>query len=478
MNLKQKTIRGLFWAGGAQGGKQFSQFIITAVLANLLDPADFGLLGMATFFTGLILVLNEMGLSHALIQKKGIRPDHYFSAFWLSLVVGIIFFLLMIPLSILIALFYETPSLRSVLLLLSTTFFLASFSRVHKTMLSRNMEFKKIAIIDSSAVLIGGIAGIISALNGFGVYSLIFQQLFLSITDVVLSWLFCGWRPRFRFSLPSLKEIWGFSFNLTAFNIVNYFARNLDYLLIGKFMGAQALGYYTMAYRLMTYPLQNISWTIMRVMFPAFSKIQEDLERVRFGYKKMIKAISLITFPMMMGFFIIAPKFIILVFGPQWKPAIPLVQIFCICGMIQSIGTTAGTLILSQGKAKLNFVLGTLFTITITFVILIGMNWGFIGVAIAYSIYSIVWIHGVNFLVTTNLIKLKYSDFYRQLLNSYFIAALMAIFFFLAKMIIPISQAAGIAALIGIGGVLYLGLLFLTKELFIRDRKIVIKVLE
>jgi len=478
LNLKQKTLKGLAWTGGAQGGKQISQFMIIAILANLLSPDDFGLLGMATFFTGLISIFNEMGFSNALIQKKNITDRHYSSVFWLSIIIGIFLFLLMIPLSFPIAGFYKEPRLRPILILLSLNFIIFSFGLVQKAILQKEMEFKKIAVIDLTAILSGGVVGVFLALSGHGVYSLVYQLIVFTSMDMVLLWFFSKWRPRLEFSLSAIKDIWGFSLNLTGFNIINYFARNLDYLLVGKFLGAQALGFYTLAYRLMTYPLQNISWTIMKVMFPALSKIQDDLERVRFAYKKMIKAISLATFPMMLGLFALAPEFIHLVFGPKWAPVVPLVRIFCICGLIQSIGTTVGTIVLSQGKAKLHFQLGVLFTIFITIAILLGLHWGIVGVALFYSVFSIIWIHGVNFGVSSWLIKLKYSQFYAQLVNSYLMSILMMLIIFLAKQSIPSYQPLGLVSLIGIGAMTYLGLLFLTGELGIRNKTLFLKVLD
>ena len=140
------------------------------------------------------------------------------------------------------------------------------------------------------------------------------QLLICTIVNAILLWFLSPWRPRFWFAFSDIKDIFKFSANLTAFNILNYFARNIDQLLIGKFLGAQALGYYSLAYKIMLYPLQNISQVIGKVMYPAFSKIHEDLEKVRLNYLKMVKVIALIVFPLMAWLFVMAPEVVMVFF--------------------------------------------------------------------------------------------------------------------------------------------------------------------
>ena len=299
MSLKEKIIKGLYWSGASQAGKQISQFIITIILARLLSPADFGLLAMATVFVNFAMIFSEMGISSALIQKQDTHNRHYYSVFWFNIFVGICLTLFFIAVSPLIARFYKKPELVPILAVISLNFFFSSFVIIQQTILTKEMDFRKLAIRDVVAVIIAGIVGVVLAYNGFGVWSLVFQSLVFTLADVVLLWTVSSWRPKFSFAMADIKDIFHFSANLTGFNIVNYFARNVDQLLIGKFLGAQALGFYSLAYKLMLYPLQNISWVIGKVMFPAFSKIQQDLEKVRNSYMKMTRVISFITFPLM-----------------------------------------------------------------------------------------------------------------------------------------------------------------------------------
>jgi len=477
MNLKQKTIHGVMWSGISQAGKQISQFVITAILARLLSPKDFGLLGMATVFTGFAAIFGELGISSALIQKQDIDEAHLSSAFWLNIMVGVSLTTIFILMAPLIARFYNKPELRMILMIMSVNFILSSFTIIQQTVLTKEMNFKALTIRDIVGIILSGVVGISFAYKGYGVWSLVYQLLSFTFINSILLWKLSKWRPKFIFSKQSIVDIFHFSVNLTGFNIVNYFARNTDQLLIGKFLGAQALGFYSLAYRLMLYPLQNISAVIGKVMFPAFSKVQNNLEKVRNAYKKMVKAISLVTFPMMASLFIIVPEFVNAVFGPKWEPIIILVRIFCICGAVQSVGTTVGNILLSQGRADLQFKMQIFSTPIVVASIIIGMKWGIVGVAIFYTFQSLIWVH-ISFYITNRIINLKYHEFYLKLINSYLIGFIILAILFFLKYLITLPVYYKIAALILIGTVVYSTLLFVAGEIYFKDRKLIIKVLQ
>lgn len=463
MSLKQKTIKGLTWSFASQFGKQASLFIITAILARLLSPDDFGLLGMATVFTGFVQMINEEGISGALIQNQKLGEKHYSSVFWLNIFVGALLMLLMTFLSPLIAAFYRKPELSPILMLISLNFITASFVVVQRALFTKELDFKKLAIAETIAVIASGIVAIVLAYKGYGVYSLVYQILILTLINMLALWMLSNWRPKFTFEIEAIKDIFHFSIHMTGFNILNYIARNIDYLLIGKFLGAEPLGYYTLAYKLMLYPLQSISWTIGRVMFPAFSKIQHDLAKVRENYLKMIKAISLITFPMMFGLFAVAPEFIRVVYGPKWEPVILLIQILCFCGLVQSIGTTVGTIYQSQGRADLQFKLSAIYAAMASSSIAVGLQWGLVGVALSYSIFSIIWTHFSMFIVA-KIIRIRYKLFYAQLLTAFVFSFVMLLGTFITKSFLYRSQSIDLFIYIFSGSALYAILIYKTKS--------------
>jgi O-antigen/teichoic acid export membrane protein len=200
--------------------------------------------------------------------------------------------------------------------------------------------------------------------------------------------------------------------HLTGFQVVNYFARNLDSLLIGKFLGAQALGYYSLAYKLMMFPLQNFTWVVTKVMFPAFSKIQDDLVRVRRNYLKMVKAVALFSFPFMAVLWGMTPEVIRIFYGPQWDAVIPLVRIFCFCGMVQSISSLGGVIYLSRNRTDVQFMMSLIGTSLLGIVLWGAIPYGIEHVAFCYTVFYLLWTH-VSVWAVCRLIGVELTKVYK-----------------------------------------------------------------
>ncbi len=258
--------------------------------------------------------------------------------------------------------------------------------------------------------------------------------------------------------------------NLTGFNFVNYFNRNFDNLLIGKFLGSVPLGYYNLAYRLLLFPLENISRVVGRAMFPSLSTIQEDKNKVAVAYIKSTRYIATLTFPLMVGLFIVAPQFISVIYGPQWENVVLLVRIFALLGIGQSIGTTVGWIYQACGRTDILFKWGILSVTVITGALIFGLRWGIEGVAIAYAIASYLLTYP-GFAIPFRLINLKFNCFIRNF-YSIFIAALgMGLIisgakFFLLNILLT-NDVITLCLTVFIGITSYTGLLFfLEKELY------------
>lgn len=426
MTLKKKTIKGVFWSFGSQFGRQTSQFIITAILARLLLPSDFGLVSMVTVFTGFVSIFGEMGITNALIQKQDTHDGHYYSAFWLNVFVGAGLTVAFWAIAPLIAYFYKRQELIPILKAVSINFIISSFAIIQQSILMKNMDFKKIMVRDLTAVILSGILGIFLALHGLGVWSLVTQLIVYTLLNTLLLWILSGWRPRLHFSRSDIKDIWSFSANMAGANFVNYIARNVDSLLIGRFLGAQALGYYSLAYKLMMIPVQNITWAIGKVLFPVFSKMQEDLNRLKSAYLKIVDLISFISFPAMVWLFIFAPEFVRLVYGSKWVDIVALIRILCFCGMLQSVYLTVTNITLSMGRADLHFYIGILNLIGVSLFVSIGLNWGIYGVAIMYLIEQVFCAFFFQY-VTNTLIKLKWKDLLQVIIRNLSVVIFTAI---------------------------------------------------
>ena len=279
MSLRQKTIEGVFWSGLARGGQHLSRLLATVLLVRLLMPEDFGLMAIAFIFMHFMMILGEMGLKPALIHGQDLNDLHYSSVFWLKVLVGTLLMLLTILAAPLIAGFYNRPDLEQILVVLSLNLVIVPLASVHQALLVKAMDFKTLAKPEIAATTLAGAAAIVAASMGLGIWSLVVQSLTFRGLTLCIVWALSDWRPRLVFSLQSLREVFPFGAYMTAHQLTDYGVRNVDQLLIGKLLGTVDLGFYTLAYKLMILPLQNISGVISGVAFPAFSRIHHDLER-------------------------------------------------------------------------------------------------------------------------------------------------------------------------------------------------------
>jgi O-antigen/teichoic acid export membrane protein len=420
-DLKQMTLRGIRWSALAQVLSQISNFSVSIVLARLLGPHAFGLIGMVTVFTGLAGVLNDTGIGSALVQRKTVAKEHVDTAFWTSILVGALLAVLVFSVSGLIAAYYHMPELQPVASALAIRFLLDSSAVVPQSLLYRAMRFKTLAVIQISGAVTGSLVGLILALRGYGVWSLVMQTLSVAAVTALVAFAVGRWRVGFSFSGRALKELFSFGGYLLGFNIFNYWARNLDQLIIGKTLGAGALGLYSRSYSLMMLPLTHISGVHGRVMFPAFAAIQDERARLQTAYLRAIATISLITFPLMVGAFAVADDFIPIVLGPKWDGAVPIFKIFCWVGLLQSVSTSVGWIYISQGKTRLYFTMGCIASFSYAITFLIGVHWGVIGVAWSYLIMNCVLWYPF-WLVPTRLIGLSFSKMIRALSPTFFSA--------------------------------------------------------
>lgn len=470
-DLKSKAIKGLSWSFIGQIIKQVFQFIINVVLAHLLLPADFGLVAMAGVFINFASIFADMGVSSALIQRKHVTEDHWSSAFWLNIIFGLLltgFFCLCSPL---IAHFYHREELSSIIFFLSFNFFLSSFTIVQQSLLTKNMEFYSLMVRDILAVFLSGVVAIYLAFTGWGVWSLVVQMLVSTLLNNLFLWGSSSWRPKFIFSVTSLKDFFFFSTNLTGFQVVNYFARNLDQMLIGKFLGSEILGYYSLAYKLMMLPLQNISWVLSKVMFPVLSKVHDDVERLQRAYIKMLRSISILTFPLMTLLYVLAPELIRVLYGEKWSAVSDLIRILSFCGMFQSLGTISGLIYQSVGKTNIQLRMGIINTLIIFVTLSVCINYGLYAVTIGYAVISILWVH-FSMGVVCRVISLRYQTMYRALLLSFAISAVIFIFTSLVKSVLMTSDWLKIGIISVNFFMMFIFLLFMKGEIKFEKGKV------
>lgn len=426
MSLKYEVLSGVLWSGGGKLANQALQFAVMIVMARLLTPRDFGLMAMILTFTGCVTLFTEMGLSSALIQRKDLEPRHCSSIFWVSLMLGSCIAVAAFLSAGWIAAFYNAPALAPLLKLISINFVIGGVSLVPYSILVRNMQFRKLSMINTAGVGVAGATAILLAYNGFGAWSLVWQAILASLLPAAALWIASGWTVKFLLEWRAVRELLGFGGNLAAFNFVNYWIRNLDNVLIGKYMGSAPLGLYSRAYGTMQLPLTTVSAPIGSVLFPALCAVQDNQRTTQAMYLRFTGTVALVTFPMMLGLVAIADSFVVGLFGPQWAPMIPVLRIFCLVGLAQSIGTTVGWVFMSQGRTDLFLKTGLLTSIPLLASIALGVWIGSIqAVAICYAVATLA-VEYPCIAVAARLIGLRMAEVLQRLASIFIRSACMA----------------------------------------------------
>jgi len=477
MDLRTKTVRGIGWSATSQMAKLLIQLFVFAVLARLLTPSDFGLIAMVVVFSSFVAIFSDFGLGFALVQKREIDDTLLSSVFWINVVAGLLLTLSLALLAPLIALFFSEQALIPIVVLISTTFFISSFGTVQMALLMKRMDFKSLGICSILSVGISGGIAIFLAYSGYGVSSLAWNTVIAAIVAVILYWTYSRWIPRLTFSRHQVGEVLGFGLNLTGFSFVNYFSRNLDNLLIGRFLGAASLGFYSLAYNLLILPISNISDVVGRVMFPALSSIQDDLGAVREAYLNAARYVAAVGFPVMVWLVISAPQVIAVVYGPQWDRSILLLQILAFVGIVQSVAATVGWIYTSQGRTDTFFRWGVLAAITYAISFAIGLHWNLEGVAVAYAIAGYI-IAYPGFFIAFKLINLKFSYFLLQLKSIILATFTLGVIAFTFRVTLEafsgLTGASILVTVTAISALTYLGLIYaLDRDLFIGIRELV-----
>jgi PST family polysaccharide transporter len=457
-NLRQKAVSGMKWSAISQAGRLGTQLLTTIILARLLDPSDFGLVEMAMVALGFVAIFKDLGTTAAIIQRKELSGTLLSSVFWVNVFFGLLIMIVLFALAPLIGLFYRELRVVTVLRVLSISFFISGLGMLQQALLERRLAFDTVAKLEALSTMVGAIVGIVLAVEGVGVWSLVFQSLVTVATLTMLLWWSSPWRPQWSFRWSEVKTISQFSLNLTGFSIINFFIRSADNLLIGRYLGAQELGYYTLAYRILLFPIQNISAVTGRVMYPVLSSMQDDNQRFAAAYLRVIAVISLITFPLMMGVVAVAKPLVLTFFGEKWQPVILLMVIFAPVGLIQSIGTTVGAIYQAKGRADWMLRWGVVSGIIIVAAFLIGLRDGIVGVATAYAIASFILFYP-SFSIPFRLLGLKFSELPSLLWPSFINSVLMLIALTIFKTFLPASMSnVVVLALTACAGVIFYGL--------------------
>lgn len=332
-NLKKDTTKGVFWSLIERFGTQGVQFLVMLVMARLLSPNDYGVVGMLVVFVAIAQAFVDGGFSQALIRKKDRTEVDNSTVFYFNIVVSVLIYLIFYLFAPCVSTFYNMPTLTPFMRVICLSIIINAFGVVQRALFNANIDFKAQAKASLIAVVISGAIGITLAFRGFGPWALVWQQLSNLVVNTLFLWIYSEWRPILAYSWKSFNELFSFGSKLLATSLLNAIYNNIQTIVIGKLYAAKSLGLYTRAAHFADLPSQQFTSVFMRVTFPVLCKVQDDLERLTSVYRRMLRVSAYIVFPLLIGMAAVAHPMIEVFIGKQWIECAYMLQIICFAEM-------------------------------------------------------------------------------------------------------------------------------------------------
>ena len=429
--LRESVISGAFWVGIERWANQILSLSVYVVLARLVGPTSFGIFALAGVYLAFIEIFAKQGFGTALIQRNDLQDAHLDSAFWLNLFAATSLALASIFSAGQLAILFGEQRLTEILRWLSAALVLKGVSAIPQSMLEREMAFRTLAIRTLLATLVGGVVGLGMAWLGLGIWSLVGQQLSSAITGAAVLWWATSWRPSFHISRTHLRDLYGFSINIIGNDLLWLGSQRADQLVIGVRLGASLLGPYALAVRLLELLIDLVTAPIAVVALPAFSRLQNERQRLQEAFYKTTEAVATVSIPAFCGISVLAPSVIPLFFGTQWSPSVPLIQILSIFGILRATLCCGHPLMLAIGRPGIYFLLFAFYSGLTTVLCFIAAGWSLFavasGVSLAMCIYSVVFLLVCHRLVGISTWTLIYRLHAPVIASGVMIAAVSAI---------------------------------------------------
>lgn len=476
MSLREQTAQGVKWTSTSTVVTILLNFIQMAVLAHLLNPSDFGLMSMVLIVVWFGQIFSDMGISNAIIYHQDTTDKQLSSLYWFNVLAGLIVFLFVLTLGPLIVSIYHEPRIESLTSLSAVIFLVTPLGQQFQVLFQKALRFKLLAGIQMAEHFIRGVVSICLAFWGFGATSLVIGYLAGTVVRVMLLFLISWrkWLPKLHFSIKDLNGYFSFGLYQMGDKTANFLNSYVIQLLIGSLLGAKALGYYVLAFDLVLRPTLVINPILTRVAFPVFSMIQKDSLRVKRGYLKMLRILSLVNFPIVLGIGVTAPIAVPLIYGNQWIPSVILVQILSVVAILRSTGNPVGSLLLSHGRADLSFKwnLGKMF-FQIPFVYAGATYGGVAGAVIAYLFLQSLYFLLNYFLLVTAVLNSHFKEYIQSIWSPLWISLVMVAVVFVLGRIFPksFSQSVSLASEIVCGAAIYIIIVFQFEKQFVLEIK-------
>jgi len=463
MNAKSsniKIISSVLWKALERVGTQGIQFIVQILLARLLLPEDYGLIALITIFITFANVFVQRGFNNALIQKKKADDLDFSSVFYVSLIVAVIIYLILFLAAPLLAVFYDENLITPIIRVLALSLFIGAFNSIQYAYVARNMMFKKLFLSSLIAVILSGIVSIILAYVGFGVWSLVTQQLLSQVVILVVLWYTINWRPKLIFSLTRIKELFKYGSNLLAASILHTLYGNLRNLIVGSVYNSAMLGFFSKGSQLPLTIINPIDSSLQAVMFPTLSSYQDDRDKVKSIVKRYIKLSSFVIFPLTVGLAVVAEPLVKILLTEVWLPIVPFLQIFCISFASMPFHSANLQTINALGRSDIFFRLEIIKKILGVFIIFLGMPFGVFGLAWGSVGSSFIAVF-INSYPNGKLINYKCLEQVKDIFHNLLIALLMGFSVYLIGFIpFPLGLLLATQIATGIFAYILLSLIF------------------
>lgn len=457
-----RTARGGLISLISQGLKFAVSVGATAILAHLLSPQDYGLVGMVGVVTSFVSLFKDMGLSDVTVQRPEITYSQISTLFWVNTGLSVAIMLLTIALAPTVAWFFEEPRLTKITVVTALGFVLGGLSVQHEALLIRQMRYFVLSVIVFGSMTVGYAVGITLAWYGANYWALVFGQLAVLAANTLGLWIACGWRPGRPKYDATVKSMLHFGGHVTGYSLVDYFSRNVDHLLIGRLSGAQSLGLYSKAFQLVTLPTDQVNEATSAVTIPALSRLSHSPERYRQAYMRIMEKVALVTMPAAALTTVAADWLIHVVLGEGWIQAAPILVFISVAGLFQPVAKTGRWLLVTQGRTPEMLRWSTINASIAIASVVVGLNWGAVGVAVAYSLTRLLIANPLMFWYIGRTGPVRTGDFYRQLVPfTIAVGAAIACCLLLRSYVVIESPAIGVMACALIIGVVTLFVLCL-----------------
>lgn len=449
-NLKSKTIKGIFWSLGEQFGKKGIGLIVTLILAKLLTPDDYGLIGLTTIFIAIATAIVEGGFLQALIRKPHLTQTEKSTVFFTNLVVSFVIYILLFLFSPLISIFFKEPCLTGLIRFIGIQIIIYAFQIVQVAELTRKMDFKTQVKITLPSGIISGLVAIFLAWSGFGVWSLAVQTVIVGFLTSFFYWIHNRWIPSFVFSFSCLREIFSFSSKLLASSLLNTIFQNVYTFVIGSFFSTQQLGYYSFSMKIKNITSEQITSSLQKVSFPALSQVQNEEKKLQNGYKKIIQCSVFVIFNLMVIVAFFSGPLIRLLLNDKWSPSIPILQILCISGAVYPLSAINLNILYVKGRSDLFLKLEIIKKVLLTIMVSVTIHSDIYYLLIGQAVLSII-AYLINSYYSAQLINYSINKQLIDIFPSLFTASIVGISLYFSEILFPFSDIVRLALMTFVG---------------------------